>query len=602
MKNHILAVSGLLISALLLFLGCGKPENGGSESTIEVTSVNLNTATLELEIGEESQLTAIISPSNASDKKVIWGSSNIKVVTVTETGLVKGIAEGSATVTATAGGKQSTCAVTVSKAAIKAESISLDRTSLEIEVDGAYTLIATVLPDNATDKTVTWTSDTPSRADVSEEGTVTGISEGKATIYAKIAGHEASCEVTVVPKVIHVTSVVISETEVKLYPDETHTLTAEVTPDNATYKTIEWSSSSPEVATVNEGVITPVNIGTTVIVAKADGISASCNVSIIERPQPIAFQEINNVVTKSSVGYTWTPSVEFYVGKGNKLEDQVYTNVMFAGMFDVNLLDNQPSIDYGPLIYWPTYEGSGLQQQLFYNFLAHSKLEEGISLNDYGKQNYLASYKVDLAKGYYPKALKMSSIVADKEKSNTPDNIIYLSFSHPMAQIVLSANAGADLASINGAKIVVKKISITNLRTSAKLCVGYLYGNTTMSWQDCSNEREVVLFEGEKEITSGSYVKLTSDDDDNTISIIPQYLSSDISLVATYDVIVEDPGIYGGASTVTNVISQKINAISLNSFDAQKRYRLFISYDINKLSVSATVENWNNEDASITID
>ena len=602
MKNHILAVSGLLISALLLFLGCGKPENGGSESTIEVTSVNLNTATLELEIGEESQLTAIISPSNASDRKVTWGSSNVKVVTVTETGLVKGIAEGIATITATAGGKQSTCAVTVSKAAIKAESISLDRNSLELEVEEVYTLIATVFPENASDRAVIWSSDNPSTAHVSDDGTVKGVTEGKTTIRAKIADLEATCEVNVVPKVVHVTSVVLSETDLKLYPDETHTLTAEVTPDNATYKTIEWSSSSPEVATVNEGVITPVNIGTTVIVAKADGISASCNVSIIERPQPIAFQEKNNVVTKSSVGYTWTPSVEFYVGKGNKLEDQVYTNVMFAGMFDVNLLDNQPSIDYGPLIYWPTYEGSGLQQQLFYNFLAHSKLEEGISLNDYGKQNYLASYKVDLAKGYYPKALKMSSIVADKEKSNTPDNIIYLSFSHPMTQIVLSANAGADLASINGAKIVVKKISITNLRTSAKLCVGYLYGNTTMSWQDCSNEREVVLFEGEKEITSGSYVKLTSDDDDNTISIIPQYLSSDISLVATYDVIVEDEENEGSITKVTNVISQKINAISLNSFDAQKRYRLFISYDINKLSVSATVENWNNEDASITID
>lgn len=595
MKNHILAVSGLLISALLLFLGCGKPENGGSESTIEVTSVNLNTATLELEIGEESQLTAIISPSNASDRKVTWGSSNVKVVTVTETGLVKGIAEGSATITATAGGKQNTCAVTVTKAAIKAESISLDRNSLELEVEEVYTLIATVFPENASDKAVIWSSDNPYTAHVSDDGTVKGVTEGKTTIRAKIADLEATCEVNVVPKVVHVTSVVLSETDLKLYPDETHTLTAEVTPDNATYKTIEWSSSSPEVATVNEGVITPVNIGTTVIVAKADGISASCNVSIIERPQPIAFQEKNNVVTKSSVGFTWTPSVEFYVGKGNKLEDQVYTNVMFAGMFDVNLLDNQPSIDYGPLIYWPTYEGSGLQQQLFYNFLAHSKLEEGISLNDYGKQNYLASYKVDLAKGYYPKALKMSSIVADKEKSNTPDNIIYLSFSHPMTQIVLSANAGSVITSNNGAKIVVKKISITNLRTSAKLCVGFLYGNTTMSWQDCSNEREVVLFEGEKEITSGSYVKLTSDDDDNTISIIPQYLSSDISLVATYDVIVEDV-------LVTNVISQKINAISLNSFDAQKRYRLFISFDIKKLSVSATVENWNNEDASITID
>ena len=596
--KKISSLLSMLVIAMLPF-GCekaGGSENGNEqESVIEVASVNLNTPTLELEIGEESQLIAIISPSNASDKKVIWGSSNVKVVTVTETGLVKGVAEGSATVTATAGGKQSTCAVTVSKAAIKAESISLDRTSLEIEVDGTYTLTATVLPGNATDKTVTWTSDTPSTANVSEDGTVTGISEGKTTIRAKIADLEATCEVNVVPKVVHVTSVVLSETDLKLYPDETHTLTAEVTPDNATFKTIEWSSSSPEVATVNEGVITPVNIGTTVIVAKADGISASCNVSIIERPQPIAFQEKNNVVTKSSVGYTWTPSVEFYVGKGNKLEDQVYTNIMFAGMFDVNLLDNQPSTDYGPLIYWPTYEGSGLQQALFYNFLAHSKLEEGISLNDYGKQNYLASYKVDLAKGYYPKAFKMSSIVADKEKSNTPDNVIYLSFSHPMAQIVLSANLDAALASINGAKIVVNKISIASLATSANLSIGYSYGNTTMSWQDYSNEKKVVLFEGEQEITSESYVKLTSTDDDNTISIIPQPLSNDASLVVTYDIVV--PG-----STVSNVYSSFFRIIPLSAFDAQKRYGLLITFSPSNYSVSATIENWNNEAAIITID
>lgn len=570
-------------------------EQGGGDSVIEVTSVNLNTPTLELEIGEESQLTAIISPSNASDQIVIWGSSNVKIVSVTETGLVKGIAEGSATVTATAGGKQSTCSVTVTKAAIKAESISLDRTSLEIEVESVYTLIATVLPDNAADKTVTWTSDNPLTASVSNEGTVTGISEGKTTIHAKIADHEASCEVNVVPKVIHVTSVVLSEAEVKLYPDETHTLTAEITPDNATHKTIEWSSSSPDVATINEGVITAVSVGTTVIVAKADGISASCNVSIIERPQPIAFQEKNNVSTKSSAGYTWTPSVEFYVGHGNKLEDQVYTNIMFAGMFDVNLLDNQPSIDYGPLIYWPTYDGSGLQQTLFYNFLAHSKLEEGISLRDYVKQNYLASYKVDLDKGYYPKAFKMSSIVVDKEKSNTPDNVIYLSFSHPMAQIVLSANLDAALASIDGAKIVVKKISIASLATSANLSVGYSYGNTTMSWQDYSNEKEVVLFEGEQEITSESYVKLTSTDDDNTISIIPQPLSNDASLVVTYDIVV--PG-----STVSGVYSYFFRIIPLSAFDAQKRYGLFITFSPSYYSVSATIENWNNEAAIITID
>lgn len=571
-------------------------EQGGGDSVIEVTSVNLNTPTLELEIGEESQLTAIISPSNASDQKVIWGSSNVKIVSVTETGLVKGIAEGSATVTATAGGKQSTCSVTVTKAAIKAESISLDRTSLEIEVESVYTLIATVLPDNAADKTVTWTSDNPSTASVSNEGTVTGISEGKTTIHAKIADHEASCEVNVVPKVIHVTSVVLSETEVKLYPDETHTLTAEITPDNATHKTIEWSSSSPDVATINEGVITAVSVGTTVIVAKADGISASCNVSIIERPQPIAFQERNNVSTKSSFRYSWTPTVDLFVGQGATLQDQAYNRAVLARMFNVNLIENQPSVDYSPLLYWPTYEGSGLHQTLFYNFLAHSKLEEGISLNDYGKQNYLVSYKVDLAKGYYPKALKMSSIEADKEKNNTSDNIIYLSFSHPMTQLVLSANAESGITSNSSSKIVVKKISITNLLTSANLCIAYSYGSTIMSWQDYSNEKEVVLFEGGKEITSSSYVKLTSDDDDNTISIIPQHIYGNTCLVVTFDMFVN------GIAYSNNVVSLKLNDMNLNAFEAQKRYGLLLTFGVDRVNYSTTVQYWNNEDASIIID
>ena len=112
---------------LMLFLSACN----NKETEVAVSSVSLNQATAEMIIGETVQLQVSISPSNATDKTVLWGSSKQSVATVTDSGRVTAISEGSSTITATAGGKSATCQVTVSKGYIAVTSVTLNKTELD---------------------------------------------------------------------------------------------------------------------------------------------------------------------------------------------------------------------------------------------------------------------------------------------------------------------------------------------------------------------------------------------------------------------------------------------------------------------------------------
>jgi uncharacterized protein YjdB len=112
-------------------------------------------------------------------------------------GTVTAVAEGSATISAKAGDKTAICTVTVKKNVVAVESITLDKSSLELTEGETATIIATVKPDNATNKTVTWSSSNASVASVDANGTVTAVAEGSATITAKAGDKSATCTVTV---------------------------------------------------------------------------------------------------------------------------------------------------------------------------------------------------------------------------------------------------------------------------------------------------------------------------------------------------------------------------------------------------------------------
>ncbi|MCQ2174253.1 MAG: Ig-like domain-containing protein, partial [Bacteroidales bacterium] len=145
----------------------------------------------------------------------------------------------------------------------------------------SITLTATIAPANATDKTVTWTTSDAAVATVSN-GVVTAKKVGTATITAKAGEKTATCTITVVAT--PVTSVSLDRTSASLKAGETVTLTATVKPDDATDKTVTWTTSDATVATVSNGVVTAKKVGTATITAKAGEKTATCTITVVATP------------------------------------------------------------------------------------------------------------------------------------------------------------------------------------------------------------------------------------------------------------------------------------------------------------------------------
>ena len=162
------------------------------------TSVALNKTTLTLDTGKTSNLRATVYPSNASNKKCTWSSSNTSVATVDGNGKVTAKKAGTATITVTtANGKTASCNVTVQAVQAVPTSVSLNKTSLALEIGKSYTLTKTVSPSNAV-TSYTWSSSNTSVATVDKNGKVTAKASGTATITVKTSnGKTANCKVTV---------------------------------------------------------------------------------------------------------------------------------------------------------------------------------------------------------------------------------------------------------------------------------------------------------------------------------------------------------------------------------------------------------------------
>ena len=242
-----------------------------------IESISLNETSITLEEGQATKLVAIISPSDADDKDVTWSTSASSVARVDQDGTVTAVKDGTAIITAKAGDKTATCTVTVKKKVIQVSSVTLNKTTLSLEKGKSETLVATVDPDNATDKTVNWSTSNETIVSVDANGKVTALKSGQAVITAKAGEKSANCTVTVT---VPVTSVTLSKTSVSLTKGETTTITATVNPSDATDKTVTWTSSDEAVATVSSGKITAVKSGTATIVANAGGQTASCSVSV----------------------------------------------------------------------------------------------------------------------------------------------------------------------------------------------------------------------------------------------------------------------------------------------------------------------------------
>ncbi|MGX8707152.1 MAG: Ig-like domain-containing protein [Bacteroidales bacterium] len=245
------------------------------DQIILVDEVRLDETEITVNKGETRSLMATVLPEDASDKTVTWTSSDERIATVSQEGVVTAVAAGTCVITATAGKESVTCDVTV---VIPAASVILDKSEYEIWINQTFTLKATVMPLDATDKTVTWSSSDESVATVSQEGVVTTVGAGTCTITASSGGKEAVCNVTVR---IPVSGVILDRSECTLCIDSTLTLKATVLPEDASDKTVSWSSSNTAIATVSQdGIVTAVGSGTCTITAESSGKTATCQVTV----------------------------------------------------------------------------------------------------------------------------------------------------------------------------------------------------------------------------------------------------------------------------------------------------------------------------------
>lgn len=188
---------------------------------------------------------------------------------------------------------------------IPVSAVSLSSATAYLETGGSTTLTAAVSPADADDPTVTWVSSNPAVATVSG-GQITAVAPGSATITASAGDVSATCQVSVVAPTVAVTGVSLSSASLSLEVGGASTLTASVSPANATDPTVSWVSSNPAVATVSGGQVTAVAAGSATITASAGGFSATCQVSVaspVENVTGKAYTVVTSVYTME-VSYT----------------------------------------------------------------------------------------------------------------------------------------------------------------------------------------------------------------------------------------------------------------------------------------------------------
>ena len=258
-------------------------------SSVFVSAIRISDTEVTLKTGKTFQLSATIEPADAMVPTIKWTSSNKSIATVSSTGKITAKKGGTCTITAatTDGtGLKATCTVTVIQLVT---SVALDHTTLTVGKGNSFALDATVLPENADNKAVTWSNSNPSAVIDLGDGEFYAKAAGTSTITATAAdgsGKKATCTVTVLS--VMPTAISMSEPSVTIKPTETTQLSATITPSTASGVPLVWASSDPSVATVsNTGLVTATDKeGTATITATIAGTTlvASTEVTVTSKP------------------------------------------------------------------------------------------------------------------------------------------------------------------------------------------------------------------------------------------------------------------------------------------------------------------------------
>lgn len=270
--------------------------------------------------GDSFKFEAAVKPDNASDKTVIWTSSDDSVLDIDEEGNAVAIKEGNVTVTATSkdGGKTATCEIIVERVAVTGVEITAAPQDNKLVEGSEFKFEAEVAPDNATVKDVQWTSSDTTVIAINAEGNAKALKAGKSTVTVKTVdgGFTAEREITVSAKVVSVESVAIKAVPegLLLHVGDEFAFEAVITPENATDKNVSWSSSDPEVLKVAaDGKAVALKTGKAKItVTTADGNKTAVTEEITVEPQiiPVTGVKITNYTETLHVNETFAFEAE----------------------------------------------------------------------------------------------------------------------------------------------------------------------------------------------------------------------------------------------------------------------------------------------------
>lgn len=241
---------------------------------------------MQLSVGEGRSLTYSVSPSNVSPQPtVVMQSQNTNIATVSN-GYVRAVGPGTTYIRLTNNmGPEATCKVVVEK--VEPTRVTLPESQL-VYVGESATIVPVLYPSNAS-TTLTWYSRNSNIARISSGGVVTGVGEGKTSIYAVSANGVKSndCDVTVDYR--RPTSVTISPSTLNLPISHTSNLTAKVSPSNAKYE-LTWSCNQNDVVSVSStGKVTALKAGTAVVTVRTDnGYTGNCSVTVPPDPSSIS--------------------------------------------------------------------------------------------------------------------------------------------------------------------------------------------------------------------------------------------------------------------------------------------------------------------------
>ncbi|PKM95149.1 MAG: hypothetical protein CVU84_07450 [Firmicutes bacterium HGW-Firmicutes-1] len=251
------------------------------EKVITASEIDMGDYKAEMTEGDKQNIYASIFPSNASNLTIIYSSSNTKVATINSMGRITALKTGTTIISAKCSGASTSFELIV-KEKIKAKEIDLGDFQEKMKVKDKQMLGATVIPTNAVDQTITYSSSNDYVATVNSLGRITALSVGTAIITVKCGVAEKSFVLTIKEEDIkYVTDIELGNYEKEIYIDKTQTLSATALPATAENGAIKYSSSDPSIATVlSNGEIKGISKGKVIISIKAGDVTKEIEITV----------------------------------------------------------------------------------------------------------------------------------------------------------------------------------------------------------------------------------------------------------------------------------------------------------------------------------